>query len=106
MNIMRLRITRQHIYFYDVTATDNRSLLKEIGLPDARHKYMLLRMNAQQLISDLRAIGLSQHEIAAGIGATQSTVSRIAAGKLQRFRYDIGEHLVAMHKRHFSRRRK
>ena len=67
---------------------------------------MLARMNAQQLIADLRAGGMSQSDIAAGLGTTQSTVSRIAAGKLLAFRYNIGERLQAMHKRHYTRRRK
>lgn len=67
---------------------------------------MLLRMNAQQLISDLRAAGLRQSDIADSIGVTQCTVSRLANGLIGRFRYDIGENLAKLHRQRCSRRRK
>jgi predicted XRE-type DNA-binding protein len=55
-----------------------------------------------KLITDLENTGLTQKEIAEGIGCgiSQSTVCDLKTGKLKSIRYERGVSLLALHKKH------
>ncbi|MBY4726626.1 MULTISPECIES: helix-turn-helix domain-containing protein [Burkholderia] len=56
-------------------------------------------MNAQQMISDLMAAGLTQMEIERRTGIDQSTVSSLYTGKRgKRVSYEVVSKLLELHK--------
>ena len=56
----------------------------------------------KQLITDLRRKGVNQTRIAAELGISQATVSRLAAGKTS-VRYDTGVALIQLAARELTR---
>ncbi len=65
---------------------------------------ILLRMNWENLIAELKTYELTEEQIAKACGCVQSTVNDLANGKTTRPRYDIGTALEALLKK--VRRRK
>lgn len=59
-------------------------------------------LEIKKLILELEQAGLTQKEIANGIGngISQSTVCDLKRGKLKSIRYERGVALVALHRRH------
>ena len=63
-------------------------------------------MNWTELLRDLSSTGLTQVEIAAAVGAHQSTISDLARGKTATPSFEIGDKLRDLHKRVQRRRAK
>lgn len=58
-------------------------------------------MDAKQLLAEVRGRGLTQVEVAAGMGVSQGTVSKIERGQTQDIKNSTYQKLVALHGRAF-----
>lgn len=61
-------------------------------------------MNWKKLLGELRAVGLTQQEIAEHCRVSQSTVSDIGRGQTKSPGFEIGAALLALHKKHCGNR--
>lgn len=60
--------------------------------------HYLCGMTLAEITKELIADGLTEAQIAAFVGSTQSTVHRIKRGAVLRPRYPVGENLAALHR--------
>lgn len=62
-------------------------------------EYFKTQMDAKTLLAEVRGIGLTQIEVANGMGVSQGTVSKIERGQTQDLKISTYHKLVALHNR-------
>ena len=60
---------------------------------------MIDGMNWENLIRELRVLGMTQDGIASAIGVTQPTISALATGKATKPSFEVGSKLQTLHKK-------
>lgn len=60
---------------------------------------MMSAMNWENLIRELRALGMTQEGIATEIGVKQPTISALATGKAKEPSFTVGDKLRSLHRR-------